>query len=74
MTMTCKAGEDCPIATMESTVEKVRSESREVVETWVARIDRADVKTKIAEWKRKNHGEPLSERIRQLLLCEDSVA
>jgi hypothetical protein len=66
--------EDPNVIALATTLEKVRTRSNEYVSIWMARMDQGKLRRKVAEWRAKQCPPPCSDKVKEALLAEDTVA
>jgi|GEM_PF-2886193 len=54
-----------------STVERVRSENKDYLDVWIARLSRANLRQKIAKWRASHDTPPSASDVQKMLACED---
>jgi hypothetical protein len=74
MSSLAATNEDPNVIELATTLEKVRTRSNEYVATWVARMDQQKIRRKVAEWRAKQCPPPCSDKLKEVLLAEDTIA
>lgn len=65
---------DPAVILLAKVIERVRSENKGAVDGWIAGLDQARLRERIAKWRKSQAELPDSDRIKELLASEDSVA
>lgn len=70
--MSAAAKTDPTIAEFVTVIERVRCENRGTVESWIAGLRQERLKERLAEWRKSRVDLPDSDRIKELLVSEDT--
>jgi hypothetical protein len=65
--------QDPSVIELATTLEKVRTRSSEYVTTWMARMDQGKLRRKVSEWRAKQCPPPCSDKVKEVLLAEDTI-
>lgn len=70
--MSSAAKTDPAVIQMAIVIERVRCQTKGSIDGWIAGLDQARLKGRIAEWRKTQVNLPDSDRLKQFLAAEDT--